>query len=129
MSRKVSKFAISHAIRLLFFSIFFIFMVSYIIMIVEKEYLHTNDMVFTFSKILFEVVSAFWTVWLSMGYPTGVTSFSGILHPLSKILIIITMFFGRIGPLTVLDALPARKALENEPLSPDFDDVDMIQIG
>ncbi len=45
-------------------------------------------------KILFEVVSAFGTVGLS----TGITS---TLLPISKLFLILTMFIGRLGPLTV----------------------------
>jgi len=49
---------------------------------------------FDFIKIFFEVVSAFGTVGLS----TGITSF---LSSISKMLIILTMFVGRLGPLTL----------------------------
>ena len=45
-------------------------------------------------NILFEVVSAFGTVGLS----TGITA---DLSSLSKILIIFTMYLGRVGPLTI----------------------------
>jgi trk system potassium uptake protein TrkH len=48
----------------------------------------------TLSEVLFEVVSAFGTVGLS----TGIT---GGLYWISKTLIIITMFIGRLGPLTL----------------------------
>jgi trk system potassium uptake protein TrkH len=44
--------------------------------------------------LLFEIVSAFGTVGLS----TGITS---DLHNLSKIIIIMIMFIGRIGPLAI----------------------------
>ena len=55
-----------------------------------------------FSDLLFEAVSAFGTVGLS----TGVTS---SLSNTGKIIIIILMFFGRLGPLTLL-AAASRKA-------------------
>ncbi len=51
-----------------------------------------------FLEILFEVVSAFGTVGLS----TGVTA---ELSSIGRVLIIITMFFGRVGPLTLALAL------------------------
>ncbi|MFI5490320.1 MULTISPECIES: TrkH family potassium uptake protein [Micromonospora] len=51
--------------------------------------------------ILFEVVSAFATVGLS----TGIT---GSLPPQGNILLILLMFIGRIGPLTVASALALR---------------------
>lgn len=53
---------------------------------------------FSFINILFEVVSAFGTVGLS----TGIT---GALSTHGKILLIITMFAGRVGPITLALAL------------------------
>ncbi len=55
-----------------------------------------------FLDILFEVVSAFGTVGLSVGC-TSKLSIAG------KIIITITMFFGRLGPLTIAMALAGRK--------------------
>jgi trk system potassium uptake protein TrkH len=49
---------------------------------------------YTFIQLLFEVVSAFGTVGLS----TGITP---DLKPISEFVIIITMFIGRVGPLTI----------------------------
>ncbi len=60
---------------------------------------------FSIRKILFETVSAFGTVGLS----TGITSH---LSEGSKIVVILTMFIGRLGPITVLGAFltgPVRK--------------------
>jgi len=55
-----------------------------------------------FLRILFEVTSAFGTVGLS----TGITS---ILSPLGKVLIMVTMLVGRIGPLTLALAMATRE--------------------
>jgi len=52
---------------------------------------------------LFEVFSAFGTVGLTMGVTPELTSFG-------KIVIILTMFIGRVGPLTLLYALSRRRA-------------------
>lgn len=51
-----------------------------------------------FLKLLFETVSAFGTVGLSMGITSDLTL-------ASKIVIMFTMFIGRVGPLTLLIAL------------------------
>jgi trk system potassium uptake protein TrkH len=51
---------------------------------------------------LYEVTSAFGTVGLS----TGITP---TLHTVSKLLIILTMFLGRIGTLTFIIALAIRR--------------------
>lgn len=127
--KRISKFAVSHAVRLLFFSTLSITVVIFLICIVESQYLLTPDPLFNLTKIIFEVFSAFGTVGLSMGFTGSITSFSAILSPFSKILIIATMLFGRLGPLTILASLPWKRMMANEPLSPDFDNVEKIQIG
>lgn len=55
-----------------------------------------------FLKLLFETISAFGTVGLS----TGITP---ELTPAGRIVIILTMFIGRLGPLTVAFALAQRR--------------------
>jgi trk system potassium uptake protein TrkH len=55
-----------------------------------------------FLMILFEATSAFGTVGLSMGLTPS-------LSPLGKIIISLTMFAGRVGPLTIAYALAQRK--------------------
>jgi trk system potassium uptake protein len=58
-----------------------------------------------FQMILFEVTSAFATTGLSMGL-------TPMLSPIGKILIVLTMFAGRVGPLTIAFALAQRKQKE-----------------
>ncbi len=53
-----------------------------------------NEPKLTFMQVLFEVVSGFGTVGLSTGITPHLTS-------LSKILLCLTMFIGRVGPLTI----------------------------
>ena len=55
------------------------------------------------ANVLFEVVSAFGTVGLSTGITAG-------LYPISKILLILTMFSGRLGPLTLSMAISGASA-------------------
>ena len=55
----------------------------------------------SFLKLLFEVVSAFGTVGLS----TGITP---MLSVHGKMLLIVTMFAGRVGPVTIALALALR---------------------
>lgn len=65
--------------------------------------LEAGDMpIMTLDNILMETFSAMGTVGLSC----GITPY---LHPISKILLIITMFFGRLGPLTIAIGLAGRK--------------------
>ncbi|WP_347876705.1 potassium transporter TrkG [Actinomadura sp. 7K534] len=56
----------------------------------------------TLERVLFEVVSAFGTVGLS----TGITA---ELPPAGKVLLVVLMFVGRIGPLTFATALALRE--------------------
>ena len=58
-----------------------------------------------FSALLFEAFSAFGTVGLSRGITPDLT------NP-SKVALILTMFGGRIGPLTLLLALAKRKQVD-----------------
>ena len=51
--------------------------------------------------VTFEATSAFGTVGLSMAMPGMVTSISALFSSFGKFLIILTMFAGRVGPLTV----------------------------
>jgi len=54
-------------------------------------------------EVLFEVFSAFGTVGLSLGITPELT-------PLGKIIIVVTMYIGRIGPLSLLAALSRSKS-------------------
>lgn len=63
-------------------------------------------------NILFEIVSAFSTV----GLTTGITPFLG---DLSKVIIIITMFVGRVGPVSLLFALTVRHSKRIETILPE----------
>jgi trk system potassium uptake protein TrkH len=63
-------------------------------MVSEVEGISHQESRGLFLEIFFEVVSAFGTVGLSTGTTSG-------LSVIGKIVIIITMFIGRVGPLTV----------------------------
>jgi trk system potassium uptake protein TrkH len=56
----------------------------------------------SFLEIMFESISAFGTVGLSLGITTE-------LSVIGKIVVAITMFFGRVGPLTIFLALAQRR--------------------
>lgn len=81
---------------------------SFLIIILALLVVFTGTFILTLSepypvhRLLFEVVSAFGTVGLS----TGITPF---LNSFSKLLIIITMFIGRIGPVTLILAISRHK--------------------
>jgi len=54
-----------------------------------------GDVNFTESKVLFEIISAFGNVGLSLGYPNTVTSFVGVWRTGSKLVLIVVMLVGR----------------------------------
>ncbi|GAB6086848.1 TrkH family potassium uptake protein [Alkaliphilus crotonatoxidans] len=68
--------------------------------------LTVTERAFSFVEVLFEAVSAIGTVGLSMGITPD-------LSIVGKLLIIVIMFFGRLGPLTVAFAL-ARQQRKNK---------------
>lgn len=92
--RKISWNTFNKAVAIIVASIMYIFVALFIISIFETD----KD----FIKLLFELVSAFGTVGLSMGITAD-------LSIVSKLIIILTMFIGRIGPLTIMLALSKKK--------------------
>jgi trk system potassium uptake protein TrkH len=89
-SRGIKNEDVVKAYTLVSLAISLVFASAFCLLIIQPE--------LTLKEVLFEVVSAFGTVGLSLGITPD-------LHPLSKLIIIITMYLGRIGPLTVLYAL------------------------
>jgi trk system potassium uptake protein TrkH len=61
-------------------------------------------------RTLFETTSAFGTVGLSMGDPTSDVSLSASFTPAGKVLMMLMMFVGRLGPLTLAIAVARRGA-------------------
>lgn len=84
--RKIPQDIVSKAFIITLLAVSVVCVNTFLICILEPQY--------TFIQVLFEVVSAFGTVGLS----TGITP---DLCVLSKVIIIITMFIGRLGPLTM----------------------------
>lgn len=84
--KRIPRETIDKAFFVAIFALILITLVSFLLCILEPS--------IRFSDAVFEAASAFATVGLS----TGITP---ALSPLSKILVIITMFIGRLGPLTM----------------------------
>ena len=85
-----------HLRRQLSFDLWFIFLGFFIICIVEGPRLaNTNEPAFTLFSVLFEIVSAYGTVGLSLGYPGINASFSAEFKVISKLVIIAMMLRGR----------------------------------
>ncbi|MBR0597021.1 TrkH family potassium uptake protein [Sinanaerobacter chloroacetimidivorans] len=99
LRRRVSQEVVSKALSIVGLSMVLIFIMTVIINGVEK---------LSFINVLYEVTSSFGTVGLSTGMTPS-------LHNISKILIIFTMFLGRVGPLTfaIAIAMRANKRMQN----------------
>ncbi|MGL5088672.1 MAG: TrkH family potassium uptake protein [Cetobacterium sp.] len=93
-NRRISWDILNRALAILVISIMYVSIVIMVIMTIETG--------MSFEKIVFEVVSAFGTAGLSMGITAD-------LSVISKILIIITMFIGRLGPMTFALALGEKR--------------------
>lgn len=99
--KRIAKDVVYKAITLTLLSLLLIILFSMLLSITEHQ---------DFMTILFESTSAFGTTGLSMGMTTH-------LSALGKVWIICLMFFGRIGPLTLVYALSRdrKKDLYNYP--------------
>lgn len=84
--RKIPTQSIIKAYIIILMALLWVCLVTFIICLMQPE--------FSFVQVLFETVSAFGTVGLS----TGITP---SLNTMSKLIISLTMFLGRLGPLTM----------------------------
>jgi len=91
--REIPDPQIQRALTIGFLGVAFIFIVPFLLLMSEG---------FSFDKLIFETVSAFGTGGLS----TGITP---MLTAWGKTLLVMTMFIGRIGPLTIALALGQRQ--------------------
>lgn len=92
--RKIPNDSIMKAFVLTFFAMGLVCVNTLLLTLLEPAY--------SFIQLLFEVVSGFGTVGLS----TGITP---DLKPISKCIMILTMYVGRVGPLTIASLWAFRK--------------------
>ncbi|KAF1848050.1 high affinity potassium transport protein [Cucurbitaria berberidis CBS 394.84] len=91
-----SSYLSHHLRRQLSFDLWFVFLGFFLIAIIEGSRLeNTNEYAFSLFSVLFEIVSAYGTVGLSLGFPGTNTSFSGQFRTLSKLIIIAMQIRGR----------------------------------
>jgi len=99
--RRISKETINKALSVILISIIWIMAMILLLLVVE------NDK--TFEQLSFEALSAFGTVGLSM----GITPFLSVF---GKLILALMMFFGRVGPLTVVIAISSKAAANKRDL-------------
>ncbi|OWZ82864.1 TrkH family potassium uptake protein [Natranaerobius trueperi] len=93
LERRIPYSLINKALAIIFISLVLVFIVATLLMITENA---------TFEETLFETISAFGTVGLSKGITPNLT-------PVGKAIVIVTMFIGRLGPLTLAFAFARGK--------------------
>ncbi len=91
--RKVAEDIIKKIMALIAASLFLLSLMIFILLLLEP---------FPFEKVVFECFSAFGTVGLSMGITPNLSN-------ISRIVIIILMYLGRVGPLTLIFAISETK--------------------
>lgn len=101
--RKLPRDLINKALTILTIAFLWVIVATFILSVSEQA---------SFMDIFFEVISAFGTVGLSLGMTSS-------LSTVGKIVLTITMFVGRIGPLTLFMALAQRRQVTTEIEYPD----------
>ncbi len=96
--RTVPKMIFHKSVMIFVLSSLWIVVATFLLTIVDRNLATATNY---FMQLLFEATSAFGTVGLS----TGITP---LLSPLGKLIIIVTMCLGRIGPLTLAMAIAMR---------------------
>jgi trk system potassium uptake protein TrkH len=94
LKRRLNSQLVTNAIAIAILAVSIIFLITFCLIVSENN-IHQPAM-----AIFFEVVSAFGTAGLSMGI-------TPMLSDLGKCLLVVTMFIGKIGPLTIVFALAA----------------------
>ncbi len=97
-NREIPLISVQRSFAIIFLSLLVIF-ISVLLLIITERNLQLTD-------IVFEVVSAFSTVGLSRGITAE-------LNDISKVIVIATMFLGRVGMLTLLISVYKKIASEN----------------
>ncbi|MGN0396372.1 MAG: TrkH family potassium uptake protein [Coprococcus sp.] len=97
--RKIPNVTVKKAVTILFISMSLIIIMTILLLI-------TNDYVGSFVDCMFEVVSAIGTVGLSRGLTAS-------LNTIGRIIIIICMYLGRIGPISMTVALSSQNVRKN----------------
>ncbi|MFZ5823258.1 MAG: TrkH family potassium uptake protein [Bacillota bacterium] len=102
MGRRLPKDLLDKAVTIAAIAMALILTVTGLLLVTERAAVDNPEIPIGFVDVMFEVVSAFATV----GLTTGLTS---ELSPAGRLLITITMFVGRVGPMTLAVALAQRK--------------------
>lgn len=97
MHRKISDDTIRRCVAIVVFSLSTLFLLTMALLAVEQS---------NFLDTIYEMTSAIATVGLSRGL-------TGALDPAGKLIVTLTMYLGRIGPITLALAFNSRRPLDN----------------
>lgn len=97
LHRKISDDTIKRCVAIVVFSLSTLFLLTMVLLAVERS---------SFLDTLYEMTSAIATVGLSRGL-------TGNLGPVGKVIVTLTMYLGRIGPITFALAFNSRRPLDN----------------
>ncbi|KAM5534365.1 hypothetical protein V8D89_011958 [Ganoderma adspersum] len=123
---RISKYFGWHFRRQLSFDIWWLVWGIFLICIIERTKLMDDENApwFNIFRLVFELVSAFGGIGLSLGLPSDNFSFSGAFGPLSKLIVIVIMLRGRHRGLPVAvdraillpeELVPANQAAPTQP--------------
>ncbi|CAG8082939.1 unnamed protein product [Penicillium salamii] len=120
------SYIINHIQNQLTFDLWYIFLGSFCICVAEAgKIADTSIPAFSVFSVLFEVVSAYGNVGLSLGYPTVSTSLSGKFTVFSKLVVCVMMIRGRHRGLPY--KLDRAIVLPGERIEEDHPDTDKVQ--
>lgn len=86
---------IKHTVSFVILTRTWLFFFIFLICAIEYRRMAPIDPNITIFKIVFEIISAFGAVGLSLGYPNISSSFATVLSPASKTILVVTMLMGR----------------------------------
>lgn len=86
---------IKHTFSFIILTRTWLFVFIFLICAIEYRRMAPIDPEITVFKIIFEIISAFGAVGLTLGYPNVSSSFATVLSPASKAILVITMLMGR----------------------------------
>ncbi|KAH8926165.1 TrkH-domain-containing protein [Atractiella rhizophila] len=94
---KATSYIAHHARKQLSFDLWWLFAALWLIAIVERDEIEdpTSNQYFNLFTIMFDLISAYGTVGLSLGLPFRNTSLAGAFRPLSKLILCAVMIRGR----------------------------------
>ncbi|TFK62975.1 TrkH-domain-containing protein [Pluteus cervinus] len=127
---RIGRYMNWHFRRQLSIDIWWLVWAVFVIAIIERDNLLDEEKKwFDMFRVLFELVSAFSGIGLSLGFPSDNFSFVGAMHPLSKLVVIVIMVRGRHRglPVAIDRAVLLPKELESRKLGANKGNTDVTQ--